>query len=196
MPGLPDDEDRALVLRAQDGDVGAFEALVDRHQGRLFRIAYLVLHDRMDAEDVVQESLVLAWKRVHLLADPSAFRSWVSQITHRAAIGVLRRAARRGTSAAEHEDLDRAVPGNSVGGVTGRNAGHPEQSTLANAQMEALATILQSIDEDQRACWVLREIDGMSYQEIARVVDATESTVRGRIARARGHILDRMKEWR
>ena len=58
--------DRALALRAQDGDPDAFDVLIDRHQGRLFRIAYLVLGDRQDSEDVVQETLLTAWKRLHL----------------------------------------------------------------------------------------------------------------------------------
>lgn len=62
--------------------------------------------------------------------------------------------------------------------------------------MEALASILQSTEEKQRTCWVLCEIDGMSYREIAQLVGASESTVRGRIARARSQILDRMKDWR
>lgn len=194
MASAASGRDTVLVLRAQDGDVAAFEELVDRHQGRLFRIGYLVLHDRMDAEDIVQEALVLAWRRLDLLEDPTAFRGWVSQITHRAAIDVVRRTARRATDAAEHQDLDTAET--AVGGGSGRTAGQPEQAAVAAAQLEALAQILQSISEEQRSCWVLREIDGMSYREIAEVVGASETTVRGRIARARNHILDRMKEWR
>lgn len=196
MPATPFGDEHVLVLRSQDGDVAAFEKLVDRHQGRLFRIAYLVLHDRMDAEDVVQEALILAWKRMHLLEDPHAFRGWVSQIAHRAATDVLRRNARRGTSAAPHEDLDLADGRSAVAGGTGSPTGHPERVTVVAAQMEALAAILQSLDEDQRSCWVLREIEGMSYREIAGIVHATESTVRGRIARARTTILDQMKDWR
>lgn len=196
MPALIPDDERALVLRAQDGDVAAFETLVDRHQSRLFRIAYMVLHDRGDAEDVVQEALVLAWRRLGLLEDPLAFRSWISRITSRAATDVVRRNARRATDTAEGEDLEAAGPGGALGGASPRSAPEPERAALANAQMEALATILQTIPEDQRTCWVLREIDGMGYREISQVVDAGEATVRGRIARARAQILNRMEEWR
>jgi RNA polymerase sigma-70 factor, ECF subfamily len=197
MTGGQDSSERSLVLRAQDGDTAAFESLVDLHQGRLFRIAYMVVGDRQDAEDVVQESLVLAWKRLHLLEEPSAFRSWVSQICTRGATDVVRRLARRATDAAETGDLDAA-------GSALRDAVHdpsgpvsdPARSALVNAQMHALAEILGSIDPALRACWVLREIDGMSYAEIGRIVDATEPTVRGRIARARAQIVRAMEEWR
>ncbi|WP_270410124.1 RNA polymerase sigma factor [Brachybacterium paraconglomeratum] len=189
-------EDHVLVLRAQDGDVDAFEQLVDRHQARLFRIAFMVLHDRMDAEDVVQEALVSSWKRLHLLRDPDSFRAWISQITSRAATDIVRQKARRQTDAAQQQDLDTAATESALGGTSGRNAHQPERAAMAAAQMEALATILQTIPEDQRTSWVLREIDGMSYADIARIVDATETAVRGRIARARTQILDRMQEYR
>lgn len=196
MPPTTVAPERALVLRAQDGDVAAFERLVDRHQGRLFRIAYMILHDRMDAEDVVQESLVLAWRRLELLEDPGAFSGWVSQITTRAATDVVRRAARRATDAADDEDFERLPASPSLGAGTTRGNLDPERSALVHAQMTALAGILQTLDAPVRTCWVLREIDGMSYREISTIVDATESTVRGRIARARTHIVERMKEWR
>lgn len=189
-------EDHVLVLRAQDGDVDAFEQLVDRHQARLFRIAFMVLHDRMDAEDVVQEALLSSWRRLHLLHDPNAFRAWISQITSRAATNVVRRQARRRTDVVEQQDLDTAATESALGGTSGPSAHQPERATMAAAQMEALAAILQTIPEDQRTSWVLREIDGMSYREIARVLDATETAVRGRIARARTQILDRMQEYR
>ena len=65
----PGQEERTLVLRAQDGETTAFEQLVDRHQGRLFRIAFTVVGDRQEAEDLVQETLVLAWRRLHLLEE-------------------------------------------------------------------------------------------------------------------------------
>lgn len=193
-PGCGDE--RVLVLRAQDGDVAAFESLVDRHQGRLFRIAYMVLHDRMDAEDVAQEALMLAWRRLHLLEDPGAFGAWVSQITTRTATNVVRRQARRATDSAQTEDLDAVSPERPVAGSATSAGQGPERSALVNAQMEALALVLQSLDTPLRTCWALREIDGMGYREIAGVVGATESTVRGRIARARAYIIDRMKDWR
>lgn len=192
-------EERALVLRAQDGEAAAFEQLVDLHQGRLFRIAFMVVGDRQDAEDVVQESLVLAWRRLHLLEDPAAFRGWVAQICTRRATDVVRRLARRGTSAAADEALEAGfgeAAGASRVSPSRSTTTDPATSAMVNAQMSALATILSSIDPALRTCWVLREIDGMTYREICRVVDAPEPTVRGRIARARTQIVREMEEWR
>lgn len=195
-------EERALVLRAQDGEAAAFEQLVDLHQGRLFRIAFMVVGDRQDAEDVVQESLVLAWRRLHLLEDPAAFRGWVAQICSRRATDVVRRLARRATNVAADDDLEASSGSPAETASSSRvspnrsTAADPAASALVNAQMRALAGILGSIDPAQRTCWVLREIDGMSYREICRVVDATEATVRGRIARARTQIVREMEEWR
>lgn len=180
--------DRALALRAQDGDPDAFDVLIDRHQGRLFRIAYLVLGDRQDSEDVVQETLLTAWKRLHLLEDPDAVRAWLAQICSRRATDIARRRARRATDAHRPEDLHRHRDPSS--------RADPAHASEVNAQMRALAQVLATMDPDLRACWTLREIDGMSYRQIAAALDVTESTARGRIARARTHVIDDMKEWR
>ena len=73
-------KDRYLVLRAQDGDIDAFGKLVERYQGRLFRTAYMIVRNRHDSEDIVQETLVQAWRSLHLLRDPDAFRGWLMRI--------------------------------------------------------------------------------------------------------------------
>lgn len=185
-------DERSLVLRAQDGDVPAFEQLVDRHQGRLFRLAFMILGDRQDAEDTVQESLVLAWKRLHLLEDPHAFRAWLSRICTNGATDVGRRRARRRTDVG----TDLVLEDPSAERLDGARAADPAQSVVVNSQLRALSAILADLDPELRACWALREVDGMSYRDIARAVDATESTVRGRIARARATITDRMEDWR
>lgn len=190
-------EERVLVLRAQDGDTAAFEQLVDRHQGRLFRIAFMVVGDRQEAEDLVQETLVLAWRRLHLLDEPAAFRGWVARICSRSATDLVRRRARRATAPAASEDLEPALESSAETGRGGPAATpDPARSALVNAQMDDLARVLETLDPAMRLCWVLREIDGMSYREISTAVDASEPTVRGRIARARARIVEEMKEWR
>lgn len=197
MSSEPGPDERSLVLRAQDGDAAAFERLVDRHQGRLFRIAFMVVGDRQEAEDLVQETLVLAWRRLHLLEEPAAFPGWVARICSRSATDVVRRSARRATAPAAAEDLEPALESSPSSGRTGPGAtADPARSALVNAQMSALARVLATLDPALRLCWVLREIDGMSYREICRAVDASEPTVRGRIARARARIVDEMEEWR
>lgn len=196
-PGTGREEDRFLVLRAQDGDVAAFERLVDRHQARLFRTAYMLVGDRQDAEDVVQDTLVQAWRRIELLEEPAAFRGWVSQICARRATDLVRRLARRATRSHADEDLELAA-GNDPDGLRGGadRPPDPELSAEVSAQLRALADVLADLDEPLRTCWVLREVEELPYREIARITGATETTVRGRLARARQQIIERMEGWR
>lgn len=185
----PDDPlERMLVLRAQDGDAESFNRLIDRHQGRLFRVAYLVLGDRQDSEDVVQETLLTAWNRLHLLDDPGAVRGWLAQICSRRALDVARRRSRRATDAHAPETLQNQRD-------DGPRA-DPAHAAEVNVQMHALARVLSTMEPELRSCWTLREVDGMSYREVARALDITEATARGRISRARTHVIERMKEWR
>ena len=72
-PAPSHDRDRYLVLRAQDGDINAFEQLVERYQGRLFRTAYMIVRNRHDSEDIVQETLIQAWRSLHLVREPAPF---------------------------------------------------------------------------------------------------------------------------
>ena len=181
-------DERTLVLRAQDGDTSAFEGLVDRHQGLLFRIAYLMLGDRQDSEDVVQESLLLAWKRLHLLDNPDRFRSWLSRICSRRATDLARRRSRRSTQAQPPEAME------SRGDE--RPESDPARTTQVHAQLHALAQVLATLGPDLRSCWALREVEGMTYLEVARTLGITEATARGRIARARTQVIKQMQEWR
>lgn len=180
--------DRTLVLRAQDGDSGAFELLIGRYQGRLFRIAYLMLGDRQDSEDVVQETLLTAWTRLHLLEDPEAVRSWLAQICTRRATDIARRRARRATDAHPPQILNTRADESP--------RADPAHTTQVNEQMRALALVLATMEPDLRSCWTLREIEGLSYREIVVALDITEATARGRLARARTHVIEYMKEWR
>ena len=183
-----DVDDRVLVLRAQDGDTEAFERLVDRHQGRLFRIVYLMVGDRQDSEDIVQESLLTAWRRLHLLDDPGAFRSWVSRISSRRATDVTRRRMRRATEPQPTEVLEHRGDE--------RPASDPARATQVNVQLQALARVLGSLEPGLRSCWALREVEGMTYLEVATTLGITEATARGRLARARLQVMQQMEEWR
>lgn len=182
--------ERELVLRAQDGDVPAFEELVDRTQGPLFRFAMGIVRHRADAEDLVQETLLTAWRRLRLLEDPTAFRGWLLQICSRRATDLARRGARRRTDPTAPVDLPEEPPTGA-----GRD-GDPFAQVVVGEQMRTLADVLDTLEPSLRSCWVLREFEGLGYAEIASALGLTESTVRGRLARARQHIIETMEEWR
>ncbi len=192
--------ERALVLRSQDGDVEAFEELVDRYQGPLFRAAFMMIGDRQDSEDTVQEALLLSWSRLHLLEEPEAFRSWLFRICTRRANDVLRKRARRATDPYDTSDVENGGASSGLLGGTSApvsaGAADPASVSEVHAQMRALAQVLDHIDQDLRACWVLREVENMPYREIAHILAISEPTARGRITRARSQIVRRMEEWR
>jgi RNA polymerase sigma-70 factor (ECF subfamily) len=180
---LPDLDDATLVARARDGDVRAFEVLVLRYQAPLFRLAARMLDDRWEAEDVVQEALVTAWRRLADLQDGAAVGGWLFRSVTNRCLSLLR--ARRVPADA---DLA-ALPDVSAGASPGRAA-------ESGAAMDAVRVALGRLTPEQRAAWLLREVHDRSYAEIAEVLGTTPTAVRGRIARARADLAEAMQPWR
>lgn len=178
-----------MVARAQDGDLAAFEALVDQFSGPLFRLAYRMVGDRPTAEDIVQDALLTAWRRLPVLAEPGAFGGWLYQVATNRCLDLLRQQARQRTEATDAGQLER------VADQDLHRATDPADAAEVNAQLDELAALLRELPGVVRACWVLRELQGLSYLEIATIVHSPESTVRGRIARARCHLAKGMSRW-
>ncbi|MGI3779880.1 MAG: RNA polymerase sigma factor [Janthinobacterium lividum] len=170
--------------RSVSGDDQAFAVLVRRYQAPLYRHAWRLTQDRRAAEDVVQEAFLTAWRRLPTLDRAESFRSWLYQITTRRCIDVVR--ARR-----PEEPLDTL---GTVREPTAPGTG-PEARLEQDAQLADLAAALQTLPVGQRAAWCLREIDELSYDEIAAALELPVSTVRGRIARARQELAERMGAW-
>lgn len=176
-------DDATLVSRARDGDIRSFEQLVLRYQGAMFRLAAKMLADRAEAEDVVQEVFLTAWRRLGQLQDDAAFAGWLYRATTNRCLNVLRK--RR---PAADVDLDTTVSPN--------RELRPDHAAQVNSQLEALTAALQELTPNQRACWLLREVHGRSYEEIGEIVGVSATAVRGRIARARIELAEVMKPWR
>lgn len=179
--GLSEASDGILAQRAADGDATAFGVLVRRHAPFLIAFATRLTGSRADADDCVQEALITAWDRIDDLADPDSVRAWMTRIVSRKATDRLR--ARR--PAVDIDDLE--LPSTSSG---------PDDEAVVSSQMEALKSALSELTEELRTVWLLKEVGGYSYDEIAEQVGASAATVRGRLARARHALLERMKEWR
>ncbi len=176
-------DDVTLVVRARDGDVRAYEQLVRRYQGPIFRLAVRMLASRGDAEDVVQEVFLTAWRSLADLHEEAAFVGWLYRMATNRCLNVIR--ARRATV-----DVDLAQR-------ESRSAGsRPERTVEVNEQLAAVTAALQRLTGEQRACWLLREVHGRSYEEIAHTVGVTTTAVRGRIARARAQLTEMMAPWR
>ena len=176
-------DDLTLVVRAQEGDTRAFEILVRRHQRPLYRLAVRLLDNRSDAEDAVQEAFVAAWRRLGRFRADAAFSSWMYRIVTNRCFRVLR--GRRPVIALED-----------LGDQPGPDGASPERTVEKQDRAAALQRALQNLSIDQRACWVLRELHGLSYEDIAAIVGASPDAVRGRLHRARCTLAEVMTPWR
>jgi len=174
-------EDGVLAARAADGDERAFAVLVRRHSGYLIGFATRLLGSRADADDCVQEALIVAWRRLPELREPARVRSWLSTIVARKATDRLRSA--RPLTPIEDAEPEALQP-------------TPDESAVASSQLDTLRRVLDDLPVEQRTVWLLREVSGYGYDEIARELGVSATAVRGRLARARATIYDRMQDWR
>ncbi|OZM79237.1 hypothetical protein CFP66_26060 [Pseudonocardia sp. MH-G8] len=177
-------DETTLVVRAQEGDVRAFEALARRHQAALYRLAVRVMGDPGEAEDALQEALLDAWRRIGGFRGDSAFSTWMYRVVTNRCLGMLRRRRPLPVERVE-EAVDEAVARDS-----------PERSAEVDAGMAALGRAVQGLRDELRVCWVLRELEGLGYVEIAQITGASEDAVRGRIHRARLQLAEVMRPWR
>ncbi|WP_354191683.1 RNA polymerase sigma factor [Arthrobacter sp. UYCu712] len=185
----PEDLDEATVAaRAQDGNLDAF---VKAYQGRLFRLAFRMLHDRGEAEDVVQDTLVACWRKLPLLTSVQAFSGWLYQMATNRCLDSLRRRSSQAQVVQEP-----ATQQTTADSFTGPGAGgDPAREAEISCKIDALAAALLTLPPGQRACWLLREIHECSYAEIAATLKVSEPTARGRLARARTQLAERMSQW-
>lgn len=182
-----------VVARAQDGDVAAFSELVRSYQAELLRLAYRMLSDRGEAQDVVQDALMLAWRKLPTLSDPQAFHAWIYHLTTRQCLNILRARTRRRTDLTTSGDLE-SDSQSRFGTVAAGDS--PADAAESSSRQTALNQVLATIPPDQRACWVLHELHELSYPEISYAIGVPVSTVRGRIARARQQLAKGMTSWR
>jgi RNA polymerase sigma-70 factor (ECF subfamily) len=174
-------DDLTLVVRAREGDVRAFEALARRHQAALYRTAVRVTGDPAEAEDALQEALLDAWRHLDRFRGDAAFSTWMYRLVANRCVAALRR--RRAVPAGDAGD-DVAAPDS------------PERAALLDLELAALGRAVQDLPDNLRVCWVLRELEGLGYGEIAEITGAGETAVRGRIHRARVRLAGVMRAWK
>jgi RNA polymerase sigma-70 factor (ECF subfamily) len=175
-------DDATLVVRAREGDVAAFETLVRRYRLPVYRIAVRILSDACSAADTAQEAFVTAWRRLPEVKAEQAFASWLYRITVTRALSTLR-TVRPYVHLDELAAASDQFPG-------------PEEHACADGLAAALRCALSHLTPEQRACWILREMEGLSYEEVAAVLHTTTGAVRGRLHRARPQLAAELKRWR
>jgi RNA polymerase sigma factor (sigma-70 family) len=166
-------EDAGLAARARDGDVGAFEELVTRYQGIAFRVAWLVVRNRGDAEDAVQDAFVKAYAAMPRFRSGAPFRPWILRI-------VANEARNRGRAARRREGLRLRVAALDGGPVTPS----PEPSVLERTDAEALVLALERLPERDRLVLAYRYLLELSEAETAEMLGVRPGTVKSRLSRA------------
>ncbi len=164
-------------------DSEAMHGLVAEHGDAVYRLALSIVRDRALAEDVAQDSLVKAWLALPTLRERTSLRSWVLRITHNTAISTLR--SRRAIVIDPHDLPDR--PTNPDRSVENR----VQSSEVLNEFVDALDTL----DDLSRSIVVLRELEGLSYDEIATMLDVPLPTVKTRLLRSRRKLGSALREW-
>lgn len=173
--------DRELVEKAKQGDHDAFEQLVLDNQNKIFSLALRLVNDRETAADLAQEAFVKAWQGLASFQGESSFATWVYRLTTNVCIDHLRKQKRREEVAPavslDDEEAGWAEPAD--------RESDPQRLLERSERGKALARGLEKLPDWQRETLVLRELSGLSYQEIGEKLDIDLGTVKSRIARAR-----------
>lgn len=174
--------DTALVTRAQQGDQDAFAALVEQNQGKIYNLALRMTGNPQDAADITQEAFLSAWRALPAFQGGSSFSTWLYRMAHNAAIDHLRKEKRK----QEHmpsTPLEQSEGESSIPLPDYRYS--PEPSLERKELRQSIEAGLGTLSQEHRAVLVLREMEGLSYREIAQALELEEGTVKSRIARAR-----------
>jgi RNA polymerase sigma-70 factor (ECF subfamily) len=182
--------DQLLVERAQRGDKRAFELLVEKYQHKLARLVSRLVRDPGEAEDVTQEAFIKAYRALPSFRGDSAFYTWLYRIGINTAKNFLVATGRRAPTSTE-VDAEEAEGYESSDLLHDINT--PESLLLTKEIGTTVNAAIESLPEDLRSAIQLRELEGMSYEEIAKLMDCPIGTVRSRIFRAREAIAVKLK---
>ncbi|MBI3070719.1 MAG: sigma-70 family RNA polymerase sigma factor [Deltaproteobacteria bacterium] len=186
------DKDRALVRRCKRGDRSAFKELVELYQKKVFVVAYGMVHNADDAMDIAQEAFVKIHRNLRRFKGTSSFYTWIYRIVLNLSIDFLRREGRLPTV-----DFDDTMSHDQVADGGDFAFTHATEDPGMGIDKRRMSAILhRAIDDlsaNHRAAIVLREIEGLSYSEIAKIMDCSEGTVMSRLHHARLRLQSALK---
>ncbi len=174
--------EQELVTRAKRGDQNAFAQLVEANQNKIYSLAYRMAGNPEDAADLAQEAFLRAWRTLPSFQGDSSFSTWLYRLTSNLCIDFLRKEKRRKTAATvtSLDDEESAAPTD-----VPDHRFNPEEELERKELRHAVGQALLKLSDEHRQVLILRELDGLSYAEIAERLELGEGTVKSRIARAR-----------
>lgn len=183
--------DEIIFKKAQKGDMEAFEALIKAYEKLIYNASYSMLANPQDAEDISQEVIIKVYNNLHGCKSPAAFKSWLFRIVNNTCIDEIRKRKGKTTLSLDYE------PEDSNGRMENpalMDETTPESEFLRKDMNEKIQLAISQIPPDYRAVIVMRDINGMSYDEIMNTLVISMGTVKSRIARARKHLRDKLVE--
>jgi len=183
-------DETQLIHSALQGESSAFGILVTRHQDRLYACVLSVIGDPDEAEDVVQESFIQAYLKLDMFQHNSRFFTWLYRIAFNNALS--RRRRRKETLSLDHAR-------ESTGSEPASHIEAPDHNMVRNENVEQLRNALLELSDDHRVILTLREMQDLSYEDIASILDISIGTVRSRLSRARNALktqLEQLADWR
>jgi RNA polymerase sigma-70 factor, ECF subfamily len=178
-------DDHNLAQRAARGDVEAFARLVQNHSGLVYRVALRILGHE-DAQDASQEVWIRVWRNVERFRGESAFSTWLYKVTVNTCLSAHRKEQAREAREYGGELSYLPIP---PGGEE-----DPESTALAGERREELLRALERVRAEHRAALVLRHMEGLSYAEVAQILDVPDGTAKGWVSRGRAALLVALSE--
>lgn len=178
--------EKKLIARATSGDPAAFNSLMQQHEGRMYAVALRMCANREDAQDCLQEAMLRIYRAISGFKGESSFATWVYRITMNTCLDELRKRKNR-----QSTSLDNLLD---MGWSPSDETNAPEKHAIRNESRRALQSAIANLPEDMRSAIVLRDIEGLSYDEIAQALGINIGTIKSRISRGREKLREKLKE--
>jgi RNA polymerase sigma-70 factor (ECF subfamily) len=176
--------ERSLLRRLRDRDERAFRELLETHRDRVFNITFRMLGNRHEAEDVAQEVFITVFKTIDTFREESKFSTWLYRVTVNQCKNRIKYLARRHDK--HRDELDDSTNTDGVNGAIAAPPPRAPDSALESQQTEKLLqAAIEELDDDQRIVVILRDVEDLSIEEICKITDLPDGTVKSRLHRAR-----------
>ena len=175
--------DTLLVKKVQSGDAKAFQQLVERWQKKIHRFAYRILQDSDDASEITQKTFIKVYHKLDTLDEPQKFPAWIYRVANNLCLDEMKRAGRR-----------KAVPLDYRQEHSGSN-GSPEKQLQQKELGEVLRQAMMMIPDEQRTVIIFKEYEGLTFREIAEILDESENTIKSRMYYGLKALRKVLKKW-